>query len=177
MDSNGRKRKSTNIILVGNGSSVLDKQNGLLINSFDTVVRFNSFKIKGYEAHVGTKTNIWFTVNSHHIERIQDFKSIICHSWACENECENFKKIKNKRADATMVNKELIKSIPVKLPSTGLIAIFYFLNQYNEIYITGFDWWDRNKHHYGDNEIRGNNHNPKEEYKIIQSLKNKVKFI
>ena len=61
------------IILVGNGSSMLDKKNSYEIDSYKKVVRFNSFKIKGYEDYVGTKTNIWFTVNKAHIDRIHDF--------------------------------------------------------------------------------------------------------
>ena len=37
------------IIIVGNGTSIKDNQDGKKIDGFDTVLRFNSFKIKGYE--------------------------------------------------------------------------------------------------------------------------------
>ena len=46
------------IIIVGNGTSILDKPNGNKIDSFDTVLRFNGFKIKGHEEYTGIKTNI-----------------------------------------------------------------------------------------------------------------------
>ena len=52
--------------------------------------------------------------------------------------------------------------------------------QYHKpIYITGFDWWNTDKHHYGDNEKRGTLHKPIEEFKIILDLvKNgKVQFL
>ena len=61
------------IIIVGNGTSITDNKNGHKIDSFDTVLRFNSFKIRGYEEYTGTKTNIWFTVNRAHIKNINDF--------------------------------------------------------------------------------------------------------
>lgn len=47
-----------NVIIVGNGKSVLNCKNGHVIDSFDAVVRLNRFKIKGYEDFVGNKTDI-----------------------------------------------------------------------------------------------------------------------
>jgi hypothetical protein len=47
-----------NIILVGNGPSLLQKKLGDKIDSFETVVRFNNFQIDGYESHVGSKCDI-----------------------------------------------------------------------------------------------------------------------
>lgn len=46
-----------NIIIVGNGKSVLDSLNGEIINSFDYVVRLNRYVIQNYERYVGTKTS------------------------------------------------------------------------------------------------------------------------
>ncbi len=44
------------VIIVGNGTSILDSKNGKSIDSFDDVVRFNSFRIKDYEEYTGKKT-------------------------------------------------------------------------------------------------------------------------
>jgi len=52
------------IIIVGSGSSVLDKELGKKIDSFDIVVRLNNYEIKGYEKYVGSKTTIWGRNNS-----------------------------------------------------------------------------------------------------------------
>ena len=69
------------IVIVGNGTSILDKANGDKIDNFDTVLRFNGFKIKGFEKNTGTKTNIWFTVNHAHMNQIDAFDEVIVHSW------------------------------------------------------------------------------------------------
>ena len=46
------------VILVGNGESLLGSNMGEVIDSYDTVVRFDGLNIEGYEKDVGTKTNI-----------------------------------------------------------------------------------------------------------------------
>ena len=163
------------IILVGNGSSMLDKKNSYEIDSYKKVVRFNSFKIKGYEDYVGTKTNIWFTVNKAHIDRIHDFDEVIFHSWASEENCDLYKDFLKYRS-VEKIKKEMVKETGIEHPSTGLIAIFYFLKRYNQINIVGYDWWHKDKHHYGDEEARGTLHRPQKEFEIISKLQN-VKFI
>jgi hypothetical protein len=71
-----------------------------------------------------------------------------------------------------MTSKSDVAKIPVKWPSTGLIAIHQFIREFGRISIVGFDWWERAEHHYGDNtHIRGDLHEPLEEYKIIDSLR------
>jgi len=46
------------VIIVGNAGSLLDKENGHLIDEFDVVIRFNACVILGYEKYCGTKTDI-----------------------------------------------------------------------------------------------------------------------
>ena len=48
--------KNHNVCIIGNDPSLLESSKGKLIDSFDTIVRFNRSPIKGYEEHVGTKT-------------------------------------------------------------------------------------------------------------------------
>ena len=49
------------ILLMGNGSSVMDNEFGKKIdNDFDLVYRINRFKTKGYEKNVGTRVDSWF---------------------------------------------------------------------------------------------------------------------
>ncbi len=48
-------------IIIGNGPSVLNYDLGDQINKFNQVIRFNEYKISGFEKHVGTKTTIWST--------------------------------------------------------------------------------------------------------------------
>lgn len=163
------------VLLIGNGTSILDHEIGHKIDDFDTVVRFNSYTTKGYEKYIGTKTDIWFTCMDKHIDNINNYNQVIVHSWFNESDCELFKKLKSKRSDITKIKD--INYHDLKGPSTGLIAIDYFLSNNCEVYLHGFDWWDRDKHHYADDEIRGELHDPKKEYEIIKSFGDRVKFI
>ena len=53
------------VMLVGNGSSVLDKDMGEYIDSeFDLIYRINRFKTKGFEKHVGKRVNGWFLADT-----------------------------------------------------------------------------------------------------------------
>ncbi len=168
------------IIIVGNGTSITDNKNGHKIDSFDTVLRFNSFKIQGYEEYTGTKTNIWFTVNRAHIKNINDFDEVIVHSWQWNKDlCKIYKELSSLRECDKTEQNFVRGKIPLASPSTGIMAIYMMLERYDKVCITGFDWWDRKKHHYGDNEARGTMHKPQEEYKVIQGLikQNKVYFL
>lgn len=166
------------IILVGNGTSILDNKNGEKIDSFENVVRFNSFKTKGFEQYTGSKTNIWVTVSQYHINRINLFDKVIVHSWETQSKCKMYNELNNRRP-CEKISFDFISTIPVKSPSTGLIAIHHFLKQYDLVTITGFDWWNRTEHHYADKEIRGTLHTPKLEYENIMSLveRDKVRFL
>tara|TARA_E500000318_G_C3562034_1_gene213921 strand:+ start:882 stop:1382 length:501 start_codon:yes stop_codon:yes gene_type:complete len=163
------------IILVGNGSSLLERTKGDEIDSYNKIVRFNSFKIKGFKDHVGSKTNVWFTVNRTHINRIHDFDEVYFHSWAREENCLLYADFLKFRS-VEKIKQETIKETGMHNPSTGLIAIFHFLKEHRQIDLIGFDWWVRDKHHYGDDEKRGTLHDPKKELQIISKLKN-VKMI
>tara|TARA_R100001460_G_scaffold4800_4_gene13561 strand:- start:29533 stop:30558 length:1026 start_codon:yes stop_codon:yes gene_type:complete len=167
--------KQKKVLLVGNGTSILDKELGEEIDSFDEVVRFNSFTTKGYEKYTGSKTNVWFTCMDKHIEDINEFDNVICHSWFNENECDLFKKLTDRRKVVHKI--EDFNYYGLKAPSTGLIAIDYYLKQNYEVWLHGFDWWDRTEHHYADDEKRGDNHKPLEELKIIKGFGDRVKFL
>ena len=52
------------VVIVGNGSGILNKQNGEFIDSCDCVIRCNTFQIKGFEKSVGTKMSILAAISS-----------------------------------------------------------------------------------------------------------------
>ena len=54
-------------IVIGCAPSMLLNKWGPLIDRFNTVVRLNSYKIEGYEEHVGTKTDIWARAKNYEI--------------------------------------------------------------------------------------------------------------
>lgn len=47
------------ILLVGNSKSLLWNEHGEFIDSHPIIVRFNNYETKGYEKHVGSKTDWW----------------------------------------------------------------------------------------------------------------------
>jgi hypothetical protein len=49
------------VCLVGNGPSLQGSRMGKVIDAHDEVVRFNAFKLGGFEADTGTKTTLWST--------------------------------------------------------------------------------------------------------------------
>ena len=49
---------SNNVALVGSSAILLEKEYGSLIDSYDTVIRFNRAPTIGFETHVGSKTTI-----------------------------------------------------------------------------------------------------------------------
>jgi hypothetical protein len=156
----------SSVIIVGNGTSIIKKKNGLKIDSFDVVVRFNSFKI--IEKFTGKKTSHWFTVNTNHIG--ESFTKIHTHSWSFnKEECKIYKEL-SEVSFCTKTTKKDVLDTGLNFPSTGLIAIFKYIARYGFVTITGFDWWDTENHHYADNEKRGSLHDPTKEKEIIMGL-------
>lgn len=69
---------SKNIIVVGNGESILDEKKGSLIDSFDTVVRLGQYVLDGYEEYTGIKTDIISTIFwKLNLERLKKSKVIL----------------------------------------------------------------------------------------------------
>jgi hypothetical protein len=180
---------SSKIIIVGNGTSLLDKENGSIIDSYEEVVRFNSFEIQKYEKFVGTKSTIWFNVinfnDKNNWRVLHDWKQIYLHSWQWDESKDklyiNFIDFFNQK---NLDNSKIIKTVSTttreisdyandttyKCFSTGMIAIWEMLKLYDTVDITGFDWWSRDSHHYNDKAARGTLHKPIKEKQIIDKL-------
>lgn len=176
-----------NIVIVGNGTSLLSRHNGQLIDSFDDVVRFNSYSIEPYQSHVGTKTTIWYNVIN--FRDLSDwrmfvpYKQVVVHSWQWDPFKDalykSFATWFNGRNGAPQLVKtarstvqEMAKYIDSDYTafSTGAIAI-WMLTRQQPVTITGFDWWDTTKHHYNDNAPRGSLHKPVIERDLIYKLR------
>jgi hypothetical protein len=148
-----------NIIIIGNGPSVLKNDFGSVIDNFDIVVRINRYYPN---KHVGSKMTYFFcspwkleyndqiynTAKNILIWNIINMKS------AYDNKDKtifvNHNKINNFLCD----NFKFKKSRP--LVSTGIAAIMTFidLNKFNKIYIHGFDGLVKGeKLHYFEDKI------------------------
>jgi len=177
-------------ILIGNGTSILNKKNKDIINSFDRVVRFNSYQIDGFEEFVGTKTTDWysvryFTKNNFRVKN--NYEKAIIHTWNWnEKTCSVWQQMKDilsaKIIDKTKESsiwemQKFLGSDDYYCFSTGAIATWEFLKEFNEVSLIGFDWWDKEAHHYADAEIRGPYHRPQIEKQFFQKLGKKVSFL
>jgi hypothetical protein len=47
------------LVVVGNGPSLLGSRLGSKIDAFRHIVRFNGYRLEGFESDVGTRTTIW----------------------------------------------------------------------------------------------------------------------
>lgn len=171
------------MILVGNGTSLIEKQHGALIDSFEDVVRFNSYKTQGYETSTGTKTTVWFNVvpfeNTRHPLILKPYREVYIHSWEWSKEkCKLWKSLEPLfECPVYKVENQIILELQEYASdkvyygySTGLIAIWMMLKRHPHVTITGFDWWEREKHHYSDNAPRGTLHQPQKEFIVINKL-------
>ena len=178
-----------NVIVIGNGPSLLENNNGKLIDLFDYVVRFNNFKIKGYENHTGIKTTHWFnTIGNQLLEKNIFPDNIVWHSWNWDKDTDkNYKEFLKNYPQSQKTTRKEIEEIQKYMNdskyfnySTGAIAIWMLLKEFSNITITGFDWWEKkDKHHYHNNGTIGTIHKPEKELAFIKKLisENKLKFL
>ncbi len=175
------------VILVGNGTSILDAANGSKIDLFPCVVRFNNCKLRGLESFTGTRTDVWFTVMKCCHRKIEELstKEVFFHSWHKDENCPYFVSYAGV-PNVTKVDHVTIPEIctfmdddSYKFWSTGVLAIWLMLKRHPCVTLTGFDWWERENHHYADNEARGTLHKPMQEKKFIDKLVRggKVQFL
>lgn len=163
----------TNIVVIGNGSSVLNDEFGHLIDEFDEVVRFNLFEIYGYENYVGSKTTIWFRNSGPMKERDESqFKQVIVQSvdypneWTDHSIYERYPKVD----DETIADIRKIVKTSFNL-STGIQALGYLTRKYGKIFMHGFDIFDPPRLYF-QSEIIDVRHST-DERKYIDYLKGK----
>jgi len=163
------------ILLIGNGPSATENEWGNEIDRFPLVVRFNSYRIPRYEKHVGTKTDIWVTTDIFKPWH-KDYLEVILCSFARTKDNPLFKKLVEFYPDLKMFPEwawqEAFKETGYHAPSTGAVTTIYFKRNF-EVYLYGFDFFNANKHHYGDNQEIGKNHKPDLEKAFFKALLDK----
>lgn len=169
----------SNVILIGNGPSLLDHRLGRVIDTYDLVVRFNSYVVHGFEDHVGSKTDIWFSTGCPQNHTPRDYYRTYWHSWCWEaHKDTNFQRFLVHYPDAIKTNRDMILGMQ-KISgnkryqdySTGAIAAHILVEEFGQVSIAGFDWWSDNPvHHYCDKVTRGTLHKPNHELRFFNSL-------
>ena len=132
-----------NIVVVGNGSSILESNLGRFIDTFDDVVRFNFFEINGFEQHVGTKTTIWFRNSGYDLPKfnLKDFKQIIVQHVDFPNEWTDlsiYDRFPSVDIETIREIREYVDAPTLNL-STGIQALGYLTRRAGHIVIHGFD--------------------------------------
>ena len=157
-----------NVIIVGNGSSVLNKKNGDVIDGFEEVIRLNDYETESYEEHSGSKTTIWSTgAGSATVPRnTEQYKEVwvSCPS-ICINMMSGLADRVTKGSSFTIMGYNFLKGMEEKLnfpPNTyctsGIYAVGFAIQRFNHIYITGFDFFrdcrinGNTNHYYGEHK-------------------------
>ncbi len=171
------------ILLIGNGPSCLDKEFGELIDSHDIVVRFNNFETKSFEKFVGKKTNYWVkTIMSNKHDKVIFDKKFFTYPSIVSQNTEKLNSLINNGYTIVPVsfydkiNKLINKNN--SWATTGLVMIFYFIEEGYTIKIHGFDFFKNGVHYYEDNStMKG--HAPNIEESIVNQLikEGKVKLL
>lgn len=176
------------IILVGNGDSVKKKKLGNKIDEFETVLRFNDYKINGFEEYVGNKCNIWVTCLGEEviIDRFKKNSNRMVY-FTSFNQSYDEKRFVTIRNEIPYMEKlptwawdEAKKISEYDTPSSGAVAAVFFSKMYDETYIYGFNFFNTKIHHYWtDKDKAGTIHKANHEIKLFKYLldTNRIKLL
>ena len=157
------KRKE--ILIIGNGRSVLDHSFGEQINAIPIVGRINNFSVENYSEYVGVKMDIWFNGANQNLKRqkvIPNEVVVFIPSGILRRKKE---KIHDRISRRLHIDKEKYSLIPletmenyeiltgVKRPTTGTASILWAVENFEKVIIHGFDFFIDSKSHYNDNFI------------------------
>jgi hypothetical protein len=186
------------ILIVGNGPSALEKEYGSIIDSdkWDVVMRFNRWnkdddgtEWEDNSKYVGTRCDYWMINDlrlKQGIERRTDYNTVlvVCPKFKfahqmfsnIEAEYENIKFIPEEYED--YINNNIINFQP-KWPSTGVIGMYFATLHFDEVYLYGFDTYDKkydNLHYFEDkpNKYKDESkkdHEPSKEKEFIKYIK------
>lgn len=172
----------TEVLIVGNGPSLLGSELGVVIDSYDIVVRFNNYRTEGYEQDVGTKTTIWSRYRDLEIERDSStFNQIwvVVPPVSCTDEFRS-QLLNNipsefhssvKTYPSEKVAHQTAAAAKVEHPTSGLLAIEHFLSEGYNVTIAGIDCERKYPYHYFDpHGYCGDNHDGESEKVYIRML-------
>ena len=157
------KRKE--ILIIGNGRSVLDHSFGEQINAIPIVGRINNFSVENYSEYVGVKTDIWFNGANQNLKRQKVIPNEVVVFIPPGILRRKKEKIHDRISRRLHIDKEKYSLIPletmenyeiltgVKRPTTGTACILWAVENFEKVIIHGFDFFIDSKSHYNDNFI------------------------
>lgn len=184
------------IAVVGSSGTLLDKEYGNLIDEHDIVVRFNVSRVKGFEKHVGSKTDIRF-MNGHAFNGSSDpnkFKAhdpnfvsnlqnetLIVKSWNHQEFIEGLLKT-TPQNNVYFINPpftQYCNAMTGQEATCGMVGVFFLLLFTSNISCFGFnfykDSWSK-KHYWEEMKEYKQGHSFGVEEEIFSELQNSNKI-
>jgi len=190
-------KNNKKILIIGNGQSVLNSKIGSSIDKFDTIARINNYRIDSYEKYLGKRTDVWINgANQKLLKRKQIFSQIIVSIPSSIIIKKNdtlikhvSKRLKLKATEFSIIPINDIQryesSVGHRRLTTGITSILWGLDNFDEVFIHGFDFFIDSKSHYYDSKIynfinqyilnKGHKHDNIKEHKFVQNLINNQK--
>ena len=185
------KRKE--ILIIGNGRSVLDYSFGEQINKFSVVGRINNYSTKKFENFVGHKTDIWFNGANQNLKRQKVIPNEVVVFIPPEILRHKKEKIHGRISRRLHIDKAKYSLIPLDVLenfekisgvtrlTTGTASILWAMENFEKVLIHGFDFFIDSKSHYNNNFInkwlidwginkKGGKHNMIAEKQFIEKL-------
>ena len=188
------KKTKKSILIIGNGQSILDYEIGNIIDTFNNIARINNFMINNYEKKTGKKTDIWINgANQKLLGRKQIFSQTIVSipSSIIIKKSDSLiehvsKRLKMKATEFSIIPiydiERYESSVDHKRLTTGITSILWGLDNFDEVFIHGFDFFIDSKSHYYDSKFynfinkyilnKGHKHDNLKEQKFVQNLIN-----
>tara|TARA_B110000263_G_C15178558_1_gene450421 strand:+ start:171 stop:779 length:609 start_codon:yes stop_codon:yes gene_type:complete len=185
------KRKE--ILIIGNGRSVLEYSFGKQINTISIVGRINNFSIKNYSEYIGQRTDIWFNGANQNLKKQNVIPDEVVVFIPPEILRRKKEKVHDQISNRLHIDKKYYSLMPlevmenyekitgVKRPTTGTASILWAVENFEKVLIHGFDFFIDSKSHYNDNFInkwliekginkKGGKHNMIAEKQFIEKL-------
>ncbi len=189
-NSNGK------VLIIGNAPYDNSKKKGNDINKYDKVVRFNSFSTEGHEDYIGKKVDDWVVSDSycilekkHFLKTMRKYPNVNLKIVLPAVFRDNVQKLKRELPEDIYNKAEILiqdENVIVdkkynfgrKWPSTGILAIYNYLNHFDNLTITGFNHFDPKEktiHYYETRKQLGHQHDL--EKRIVDDLIEKGRLV
>ena len=157
--------KRNEILIIGNGRSVLEYSFGKQINTISIVGRINNFSTRNYSEYIGQRTDIWFNGANQNLKRQKVIPNEVVVFIPPEILRRKKEKVHDQISNRLHIDKKYYSLMPlevmenyekitgVKRPTTGTASILWAVENFEKVLIHGFDFFIDSKSHYNDNFI------------------------
>lgn len=154
------------VLIIGNGSSVLNFKYGEIIDRFQNVGRINNYKVESFKENIGQKTDIWFHGNNKKVRPrnvVPNKVIVFVPSSVYEKFYDSMEVRIKERQNLDKNQYELVplkkiheyeKLIQSDRITTGTSSILWALENYKRVVIHGFDFFINSKEHYFDSKLK-----------------------